>query len=68
LDLTLIEREKAECFSTLIEDRRSSKYRGNLLNPVKLAKSDEMIVMPMRPDHRIDMRGTIEEKLLPEIR
>jgi hypothetical protein len=68
LNLSFIKGEKPEDFRTVIEDRGSGKYRWDLLNPVKLAKSDKMIIMPMSPDHSIDMRGTLQKKLLPEIR
>jgi hypothetical protein len=68
LNLSFIKGEKPEDFSTVIEDWGSGKYWWDLLNPVKLAKSDKMIIMPMSPDHSIDMRGTMQEKLLPEIR
>jgi hypothetical protein len=68
LDLSFIESEKTECLSTVIEDGRCGKYRRDLLNPVKFAKSDEMVIMPVSPDHGIDIRGTAQEKLLPEIR
>ena len=67
-NLTFIKREKPEEISTVVEYRGSGKYRGDLLNPVKLPKSDKMIIMPVSPDHGVDMRGTIQEKLLPEIR
>jgi hypothetical protein len=68
LNLSFIKGEKPEEFSTVIEDRGSGKYRWDLLNPVKFTESDEMIIMPVRPDHSIDMRRTLQEKLLPEIR
>jgi hypothetical protein len=68
LNLSFIKRKKPEDFSAVIEDRGSGKYRWDLLNPVKLSKSDKMIIMPVSPDHSIDMRGTMQEKLLPEIR
>jgi hypothetical protein len=68
LDLSFIKREKPEDFSAVIEDRGGGKYRWNFLDPVKLPKSDKMIIMPVCPDHSIDMRGTMQEKLLTEIR
>ena len=68
LNFTFIKSKKPEDFSTVIEYRWSSKYRGNFLDTVEFAKSDEMIIVSMRPDHGIDMRGAMQEKLLPKIR
>ena len=59
LDFSFIKGQKPEGFSTVIEHRGGSKYRRDVLDPVKLPKSDEMIIVPMSPDHSIDMRGSV---------
>jgi hypothetical protein len=67
LNLSFVKSEKPEYFRTVIKDRGSSKYRWDLLDSVKLPKSDKMIIMPMGPDYSINMRGIGQEKLLPKI-
>ena len=68
LDRAFFKGEKPECFCTVVEDLGCCKDRRNVLDPVKLAKTDEMIVMAVCPDHGIDMGRSVEEELLPEIR
>ena len=59
--------QKPECLPTVTEHRVGGKDRGNLLHPVKFAKTHEMIIVPVGPDHGIDMGGAVPEELLPEV-
>jgi hypothetical protein len=39
-----------------------------MLDTVKFTEPHKMIVMPMGPDYRVDVRGTVSQQLLTEIR
>ncbi len=39
-----------------------------MLDAVKLSKSHEMIIMPVCPDNRVDVRRSVPQQLLTEIR
>jgi hypothetical protein len=68
LNFNFIEGKKPEDIGTVIEYRRCSKYRGDLLDAVEFTKSDKMIIVTVSPDYGVDMWGAMEEKLLPKIR
>jgi hypothetical protein len=39
-----------------------------MLDAVKFPESHKVIVMPVGPDYRIDVRGSVPEELLAEVR
>jgi hypothetical protein len=68
LDDPFIKRKKPEDIRAIIHDWGCGKYRRDMLDAVKIPESHEMIVMPVGPDHRVDVRGTVPKQLLTEIR
>jgi hypothetical protein len=68
MDNPFIKRKKTEYPRAIIHDRGDGKYRRDMLDAIKLPKSHEVIVMPVGPDHRINMWGTVPEQLLAEVR
>ena len=68
LDDPSIKSEKPEDLRAIIHDRLCGEYRGDMLDAVKIPESHEMIVMSMGPDHRVDVRGSIPQQLLTEVR
>ena len=59
--------ERNGIFHCNTEHRFRRIHRGDFLYPVELTKSDEMIIVPVRPQDCVDMRRSLLEKLLAEI-
>src|SRR5512136_945416 len=68
LDDPFIEREKPEYPRAIIHDRGGGEYRRDMLDAVEIPESHEVIVMPVGPDYRVDVRGSVPQQLLAKIR
>jgi len=68
LDDPFFEGKKPEDLCAIIHDGGSSVYLRDMLDAVKIPKSHEVIVMSVGPDHRVDVRGSVPQKLLTEVR
>jgi hypothetical protein len=60
--------EKTEYPCAIIHNRWDGEYRRDMLDAVKFPESHKVIVMPVGPDYRIDVRGSVPEELLAEVR
>jgi hypothetical protein len=68
MDNPFIKLKKTEYPRAIIHDRGAGEYRRDMLNAVKFPESHEVIVMPVGPDHRIDVRRSVPEQLLAQVR
>ena len=60
--------KKPEDLRAIIHDWLGGKYRRDLLDAVKIPKSHEVIIVSMCPDNRVDVRRSVFQELLAEIR
>jgi hypothetical protein len=67
LDEIPLKGKEPEVLCTIGEYRWGGIDWGDLLDPVELAKPHEVIVMPVGPDHGIDVGRTAPEELLAQI-
>jgi hypothetical protein len=68
LDDPFFEGKKPKDLCAIIHDGGCSVYLRDMLDAVKIPKSHEVIVMSVGPDHRVDVRGSIPQQLLTEVR
>jgi hypothetical protein len=68
LDDPLVKGQKPEDLRAIIHNGRGGKYPRDILDAVELTESHEMIIVPVCPDNRIDMGGSVVQELLSEIR
>ena len=68
LNDSFFKRKKPKYPGAVIHHGRGCENRGWVLDAVKFPESHEVIIMPMGPDYGIDMRGSVPEQLLAEVR
>src|SRR5271157_784740 len=59
---------KSEYPTAIRKYGRGCIYRREVLDPIELPIAHKMVIMPMCPDDCVDVGGSLQEELLPEVR